>query len=87
MVETIFQENHDILIIFETAYVCVMICVQSDNKCLFFKNVKTSKFESFLKKEILEMIKISSQKKYNDCYISLYYNITIVIFKLYGKQQ
>ena len=37
----------------------------------------------FKKKEILEMIKISSEKKYNDCYISLYYNITIVIFKCF----
>ena len=58
---------------------------------VFIKNVKTSKFESltrvrFLKKkEILEMIKISSLEKNNNCYISLYYNITIVIFKCFDK--
>ena len=31
------------------------------------------------------MIKISSLEKNNNCYISLYYNITIVIFKCFDK--
>ena len=33
------------------------------------------------------MIKISSLEKNNNCYISLYYNITIVIFKVFGKMR
>ena len=32
------------------------------------------------------MIKISSLEKNNNCYISLYYNITIVIFKCFDEK-
>ena len=50
-----------------------------DSKLWFYHFLRTD----FEKGEILEMIKISLLKKYNDCYISLYYNITIVIFKVF----